>query len=1690
MSDILAGAAVRLAIAAFGQQDAGTHPCFRVKNLDHDEVVSFVEAWRRLRDGSSLGHVRLVVAEDLGGRIPAEFVAEPGNTITFYRNNNPRGLIYLETRVQSDEQGLQNMFTLRDSNFLDGSFDAYAAGHGTVAGLLLDEAWRAAAPAQELPSLLQSLVLKVIELLHPGVVPVPVRRFVSFTEHVCRDWIGRAQPIDGRGAVELVGRALSSLDLFPDPSWRDGQHDARTRRRLELNARHAELVSAGTEIDQDEVRRLTRATRFVDADGAALPAGDAARWADLCIRYAGAPSAQLRQQIPYTIFEQLFRRDTVGLSLGERVRTEIAHVAPERLPELDQSDVCAGLDARSGTDAARLLDAEAGQGRVPLVDLLSAKTKRSIERLAFPPARRFLNPAIELVRALQRVKSEHEGSSVARVRVELSPSAVAGSPAVGLLAFVFGPTLKAIADSCTGLPGTCEVELAPELVTVPAVPEAAPAGSDDETGEEVQGVEWLPVPLRMTFHDHSGRQLEVIDQLEWTPPGLCWNALAWLLVAAPLSPLGQGIGALQVEAAADDEWLQPVLQGGEALQSLRPGDPFLQAGVHPLIDELLAQRRELHRALAVHGMDSQVIGTFLDTWKELVFRARREFVPDGVRRIELEAFLHADTLAERGSDRRHMLPLHPVRLRWIAAYLDECRRLAVSCLSGEAAFADGEGEHYLGWLESLSPRESPPIALAADGELVYARAETGWFEEFRPLEGASADTGVDALAVASIASRIVDYLDAHPFKRDGLSLLIVLPASDALAARLVERISRGPYRDLRLFILVAAPKSRWEGIARSVEVLAHEEQDGPRRRLFPSRDLGFIEYDTGDDISSLLAGQRLDVAVVTHMLQEQVICQQNTEPPTDRPGVFSPLHDRPARLESSGDGGAISVVMRPRHPDPVLESWGTLVVRANRSRPVAPSQPDNTDFVELRINFQDSARLFNALHAACHWVITLERHISRQQIESEAAGAPDVLSLEEGVGMNGLNTLVVSSRSGRDLIESRLARKLAKLAGADMASGRDLLAALAARIYAETRRIAPRLALQALGIARVTEEILGLAVALNQAEMLAPAAFREGVSAWLSLDEHADWLGRTDQVRADLCRLTIERDPAGILVVDVLVLEGKLRQVYDPHGLVQVRATVDFFRSVLAPEIDDGVRKVDAPMWRERIMAAVEGVAPEAMTLHSAAPGPECLPDSRLLQEIGAAFRTGRFTLREVRGIYSACLWETETEEVAVSCSEDVTVVRSSRRQLLALAGKGTPSAAGSALATPGLTAAAARPGAGDHGDLAIPDARDVVATGTDSPGPGATAGRAGPRRSGLAEGEARRLYDAVLQCFGTHGLDVLPASPGDDPVVEGPASVLFKVRPAAGVDPRKLPERAQALKLALRLEHEQNVGFGIDRGYVTVDVPKREEQRYFVDAGETWRRWQRPDGALSVPLGEDRFGDIVELSFSSPNSPHLLVAGTTGSGKSEALNAILFGLVRHYTPAELRLLLVDPKGTELVPFDGCRHMQGPLGWDESDALELLRMAVEEMQRRYVLFREHRQRSLPDFNAAVPAQERLPWWLVVLDEYADLTHDPQARKNIEAELKRLAQKARAAGIHVIIATQKPSAEVISTNLRSNLGAQLALRVKSATESRVVLDEAGAENLNGKGDALLKADGRLRRLQCARVSAGDQRLDAD
>lgn len=349
--------------------------------------------------------------------------------------------------------------------------------------------------------------------------------------------------------------------------------------------------------------------------------------------------------------------------------------------------------------------------------------------------------------------------------------------------------------------------------------------------------------------------------------------------------------------------------------------------------------------------------------------------------------------------------------------------------------------------------------------------------------------------------------------------------------------------------------------------------------------------------------------------------------------------------------------------------------------------------------------------------------------------------------------------------------------------------------------------------------------------------------------------------------------------------------------------------------------------------------------------------------------------------------------------------------------------------------------------------------------------------RNKMAVAELERRYGALLAALSEFNVKV-ERPRGEVPYQEGPAFIEYAVFPSYGVSVNKIESQLENLKLRLKLSSDAEIGCSTHKGNVLLTVPKPDDERYFVDAVDLWSRWMRPSSGFKVPLGEDASGNIVELDFSNSNSPHLLIAGVTGSGKSEALLTILHGAVRYYSRDELRLRLIDPKQTELNTLARLPHTDGQIGWTAEEAIILLEQAVEEMERRYEMFRLKAVRNISEYHSS---ESPLPRWVVVLDEYADLVSDDDERKKIEKLLQRLSQKARAAGIHVIVSTQKPVVKVINTVVKGNLPGKIALRVNTAMESRVILDEPGAEKLAGKGDAIVLAGNGRVRIQFARYA---------
>jgi DNA segregation ATPase FtsK/SpoIIIE-like protein len=319
-----------------------------------------------------------------------------------------------------------------------------------------------------------------------------------------------------------------------------------------------------------------------------------------------------------------------------------------------------------------------------------------------------------------------------------------------------------------------------------------------------------------------------------------------------------------------------------------------------------------------------------------------------------------------------------------------------------------------------------------------------------------------------------------------------------------------------------------------------------------------------------------------------------------------------------------------------------------------------------------------------------------------------------------------------------------------------------------------------------------------------------------------------------------------------------------------------------------------------------------------------------------------------------------------------------------------------------------------------------------------------------------------------------------------GPTVTQYELQPAAGVPVRRIVGYQTDLSLALAAPIRIQP-FIPGKSAIGIEVPNKAAQ--LVALKEIVQSAAFTDGRtrLSVALGADVSGHPVAGDLT--RMPHLLIAGATGSGKSVCINAVLGGFLLQATPAELKLILIDPKRVELSNFADLPHLLVPVVVEPEAAVASLRWAVKEMEERYKLFASHGARNIAAFNERAPGLglTPLPYTVIVIDELADLMM--VAAGEIEDLICRIAQLARAVGIHLVVATQRPSADIITGLIKANIPSRVAFAVSSGTDSRVILDEMGAEKLLGRGDMLyLPIDqGKAQRLQGAFVS--DRELDA-
>lgn len=300
--------------------------------------------------------------------------------------------------------------------------------------------------------------------------------------------------------------------------------------------------------------------------------------------------------------------------------------------------------------------------------------------------------------------------------------------------------------------------------------------------------------------------------------------------------------------------------------------------------------------------------------------------------------------------------------------------------------------------------------------------------------------------------------------------------------------------------------------------------------------------------------------------------------------------------------------------------------------------------------------------------------------------------------------------------------------------------------------------------------------------------------------------------------------------------------------------------------------------------------------------------------------------------------------------------------------------------------------------------------------------------------------------------------------VSTGPTVTQFGLEPAPGVAVNKILARQHDLALRLGASTLRMEAPVPGRRVVGVEAPNRTGQTVSLRELFETEQWDRPKSKLRLALGRNVSGEAVVGDLAK--MPHLLIAGATGSGKSVCINTIVASLIYQSTPDDLQFIMVDPKMVELVGFNGIPHLRMPVVTDMEKVVGVLKWVVKEMERRYGLLAARSARNIEAYNKAVaddPTTKKMPFLVVVIDELADMMMI--AGDEVERLICRLAQLARAAGIHLVVATQRPSVDVITGLIKANIPTRISFAVSSHIDSRTILDTAGAEKLLGRGDML-------------------------
>ena len=736
---------------------------------------------------------------------------------------------------------------------------------------------------------------------------------------------------------------------------------------------------------------------------------------------------------------------------------------------------------------------------------------------------------------------------------------------------------------------------------------------------------------------------------------------------------------------------------------------------------------------------------------------------------------------------------------------------------------------------------------------------------------------------------------------------------------------------------------------------------------------------------------------------------------------------------------------------------------------------------QLDFRDQRTARIFEETHNLGAWVVNFDELLDRRQLQNQAVR---IIRYKQSSTQG--RAVIISSRAPLNLLRAMVLRRLEEL---QLGLPAEKLEELADKFITDANDVSGDIVLRAAKRGESAAELIGVVLS----RFLAQHALKEApLTGWYFLDDYATWLGAREETQADILSLSPWLDPAGELHLTVLVTEAKYVDAASlsakkKESEKQLRDTVRRISGALqAPD------RLDRDAWLSRLGdMLLDGIH---------VPASSSVP----LGEWRRRVREGRCTI-DVMG-FSHVLVPNQIDGKNLSDAKHVAGVEGAvqfvfgRAELKALitayASNGdpgpvlfgidpyiSPGGPGGAFSSGGRKVA--KPETTPVAKSEDADPLSPLSEGTAEP----TVPIQPPHNTNVQDPDAefRRRVKQII----ANGLrDEVDDQDWLSKISLTTRSALQQLGLQAKSVSQTLTPNAAILRFAgsaqltteqvLKKRSELLTTHGLnviavrpEAGVVALYVARPD--RRVVTANEVWSRWEptlSPEGNKSIAIAVTE-NDNTLLTFSpgDRHAPHTLIAGSTGSGKSVLMQAILLGIAVTNTPAQAQIVLIDPKqGVDYFAFDELPHLNGGIIDRQEDAIEKLEWLATEMDRRYGLFKQSRVPNLMAYNAKVADAARLPVFWVVHDEFAEWMMTETYRTAVTATVGRLGVKARAAGIHLIFAAQRPEANVMPMQLRSQLGNRLILRVDSEGTSELALGERGAERLLGKGHLLARLEG--------------------